>query len=68
MLAGTAVYVNAGAQLGAVTELSLAGVVTPGIVGALLLLALFPYVARAVVGLWNQRQGVEREPLLIAWQ
>ncbi len=46
MLAGTAVYVNAGAELGSVEELSASGILTPGIVGAFLLLALFPLLTK----------------------
>ncbi len=46
MLAGTMVYVNAGAQLGAVDEVSLSGIMTPGLLGAFVLLAIFPWVAR----------------------
>ncbi len=49
MLAGTFVYVNAGAELGAVEELSASGILTPGIIGAFLLLAAFPFLARALV-------------------
>lgn len=53
MLAGTAVYVNAGAELGELIVsgegFSLAGVMTPGLLGALALLAIFPWVARAVM-------------------
>lgn len=50
MLAGTAVYVNAGAQLGQLDELSFAGILTPGILGSFVLLAIFPWVARTVLG------------------
>jgi dihydrolipoamide dehydrogenase len=49
MLVGTVVYVNAGAQLGAVEELSAAGILTPNIIGAFVLLALFPFIIRAIV-------------------
>lgn len=49
MLAGTAVYVNAGVQLGALDELSLAGIMTPGLLGAFVLLGLFPWLARALM-------------------
>ncbi|GAA5315093.1 MAG: bifunctional TVP38/TMEM64 family protein/FAD-dependent oxidoreductase [Candidatus Pelagadaptatus aseana] len=49
MLAGTAVYVNAGAELGAIESLSASGILTPGLVGAFILLALLPYVLRSVV-------------------
>jgi pyruvate/2-oxoglutarate dehydrogenase complex dihydrolipoamide dehydrogenase (E3) component/uncharacterized membrane protein YdjX (TVP38/TMEM64 family) len=53
MLAGTAVYVNAGAEFAAVigqdTGFSLAGIMTPGLLGALILLAIFPWIVRSVV-------------------
>ena len=44
MLAGTVVYVNAGTQLGRIE--SLAGIVSPGLLGSFLLLGLFPLIAR----------------------
>jgi dihydrolipoamide dehydrogenase len=50
MVAGTLVYVNAGAELGAVESLSAAGILTPGVVLSLLLLAAFPFVAKMLVG------------------
>lgn len=56
MFAGTVIYVNAGAQLGAVEELSVSGVLTPSILGAFVLLALFPYIVRGVVGWWKAKK------------
>ncbi len=49
MLAGTAVYVNAGAELGAVEEFSAAGILTPALLFSFALLAAFPFVARALM-------------------
>lgn len=47
MLAGTAVYVNAGTQ---VAQLERAGdVLSPGLIGAFVLLGLFPWIARAIL-------------------
>lgn len=46
MLAGTAVYVNAGAQLANVEELSVSGVLTPQIILAFVLLGAFPWLAK----------------------
>ena len=46
MLPGTLVYVNAGAQLGQVEELSVAGILTPALIGSFVLLGLFPWIAR----------------------
>lgn len=50
MLAGTAVYVNAGAQLGQIEELSVSGIMTPGILGSFVLLAIFPWIVRGFMG------------------
>ena len=46
MLPGTIVYVNAGAQLGQVEELSVSGILTPELIGSFVLLAMFPWIAR----------------------
>jgi len=56
MLAGTAVFVNAGAELGNVEEISVSGIMTPGILIAFVLLALFPVLAKAVGVRLQQRQ------------
>lgn len=56
MLAGTIIFVNAGAQLGAVEELSVSGVLTPSILGAFVLLAIFPYIVRGIVSWWKARE------------
>ena len=61
MLAGTAVYVNAGAELGSVisTEgFSITGIMTPSLLGALILLALFPWLARAVINKIQTRRAL----------
>ena len=50
MLAGTAVYVNAGAELGAVEEFSAAGILTPTLLLSFVLLAIFPFIARGLLG------------------
>ena len=46
MLAGTAVYVNAGTQLGQLQGVS--GILSPTLIGSFILLAVFPWVARAL--------------------
>ncbi|WP_281647770.1 FAD-dependent oxidoreductase [Parendozoicomonas sp. Alg238-R29] len=56
MLAGTAVYVNAGAQLGQVKEFSVKGIATPGLVFSFVLLATFPWVARAIMNTLQARK------------
>jgi pyruvate/2-oxoglutarate dehydrogenase complex dihydrolipoamide dehydrogenase (E3) component/uncharacterized membrane protein YdjX (TVP38/TMEM64 family) len=55
MLAGTAVYVNAGTQLAAIQ--SPGDIVSPGLLGSFVLLGLFPLLAKAGVG-WVQRRKV----------
>ena len=54
MLAGTAVYVNAGTQLASIT--SLKDVASPGLLGAFVLLGLFPLVAKFVLAQIQQRK------------
>lgn len=54
MLAGTAIYVNAGAQLGHINQLS--DLMTPTLMTALLLLGLFPWIARAAINHYRARQ------------
>lgn len=61
MLAGTAVYVNAGAELGAIESLDAKGVLTPGLIGAFVLLALFPYVVK------GGKRWLERRRLLTGY-
>ena len=47
MLAGTAVFVNAGTQLGKID--SLAGILSPALLGSFVLLGLFPLLAKKIV-------------------
>jgi pyruvate/2-oxoglutarate dehydrogenase complex dihydrolipoamide dehydrogenase (E3) component/uncharacterized membrane protein YdjX (TVP38/TMEM64 family) len=55
MLAGTAVYVNAGTQLARID--SLRGILSPGLLLSFVLLGLFPLIAKKVVG-WIQARKV----------
>ncbi len=55
MLAGTAVYVNAGTQLARID--SLGGILSPGLLGALVLLGLFPLLVRKAMGALRRRGG-----------
>ncbi len=55
MLAGTLVFVNAGASLGSIEEFSAAGIMTPGVISSFVLLAIFPLLVRAVVN-WMERR------------
>ncbi|WP_415883191.1 dihydrolipoyl dehydrogenase [Neptuniibacter sp. QD34_54] len=54
MLAGTAVYVNAGTQLGQLESLS--GILSPGILLSFTLLGLFPLIAKKVIDLLKAKQ------------
>ena len=54
MLAGTAVYVNAGNQISQISSPS--GLLSPGLWGAFVLLALFPFFARKIVGAVKARK------------
>jgi len=58
MLAGTAVYVNAGTQLAAID--SPAGILRPNLIGALLLLGVFPLVAKRIVDAVKARRVYAR--------
>ena len=54
MLAGTAVYVNAGTQLAQLE--SLQGILSPGLIGSFVLLGVFPLLARKVTEVLKGRQ------------
>lgn len=55
MIAGTAVYVNAGTQL--VQLSSLSDIASPSLIAAFVLLAIFPFVARALTRKIAQRRS-----------
>jgi pyruvate/2-oxoglutarate dehydrogenase complex dihydrolipoamide dehydrogenase (E3) component/uncharacterized membrane protein YdjX (TVP38/TMEM64 family) len=54
MFAGTVVYVNAGTELAKIT--SLKGILSPGVLGAFVLLGFFPYLARGILNLVKARR------------
>ena len=54
MLAGTAVYVFAGTELGKIT--SLKGILSPGLLGAFVLLGTFPLLAKKIVNAIQARK------------
>ncbi|RZS52346.1 FAD-dependent oxidoreductase [Sphaerotilus mobilis] len=58
MFAGTLVYVNAGTQLGQIQSLS--GIVSPGVLGSLVLLGVFPLIARKLIDLFKARKVYAR--------
>lgn len=55
MLAGTLVYVNAGTQLGKLE--SLAGILSPPVVGSFVLLGVFPLLAKKAIQFIQQRKA-----------
>lgn len=57
MLPATIVYINAGAQLGAVDEFSAKGILKPEVIFAFALLGLLPLIIKAVLG-WTNRMRV----------
>jgi hypothetical protein len=54
MLAGTFVYVNAGTELARIT--STADILSPTLIGAFVLLGIFPLIAKAAVGFMRRRR------------
>ncbi len=54
MLPATAVYVNAGTQLGQLE--SPAGILSPALLGSFVLLAIFPFIARSFLGRLKARR------------
>ena len=72
MLAGTAVYVNAGTQLGQLESLS--GILSPGLLFSFVLLGLFPLFAKKITDLikskrvyarWNKPKKFDRNMIVI---
>ncbi|MFY0991528.1 FAD-dependent oxidoreductase [Halomonas sp. C05BenzN] len=58
MLPGTAVFVNAGRELGNLTSLS--GILSPGLIGSFVLIGLFPWLARGLVAVAKRRRLARR--------
>lgn len=56
MLPATAVYVNAGTQLGRLESLS--GIVSPALLVSFVLLAVFPYIARRLLAVLEGRRAL----------
>ena len=59
MFAGTVVYVFAGQKLGEIT--SLKGILSPGLIGAFILLGIFPLVAKKIV------DGIKSRKVYARW-
>ncbi len=60
MLAGTLVYVNAGTQLARIDSLS--GIVSPGLLGSLVLLGFFPLIAKKIVDMVKAKKIYAKWP------
>ena len=58
MLAGTAVFVNAGTQLAQIS--SLKGIISPAILGSFALLGIFPIVAKKILDVFKRRKVYAR--------
>ncbi|HSH06974.1 MAG TPA: FAD-dependent oxidoreductase, partial [Burkholderiales bacterium] len=58
MLAGTLVYVNAGTQLAAIETPG--GILSPGLIGAFVLLGIFPLLAKRAIALVKARRAYAR--------
>lgn len=72
MLPGTLVYVNAGRELGQLD--SLGGILSPGLIGAFVLLGVFPLIARKILDVvkarrvykgWNKPESFDRNLVVI---
>ena len=57
MLAGTAVFVNAGTQLAQIESAS--DLLTPALIGSFIALAIFPWIARAIIGAIKRRRALK---------
>lgn len=60
MLAGTAVFVNAGTQLARLESLD--GILSPGLIGSFVLLGVFPWVARRGLEVIKERRALGKWP------
>lgn len=56
MLAGTAVYINAGTQLAQIDSIS--GILSPGLIFSFALLGVFPWIAKALVAMIRSKKAL----------
>lgn len=56
MLAGTAVFVNAGKELGKIDSLS--GILSPTLIASFVLLGLFPLAAKKSIAFYKKKKGI----------
>jgi hypothetical protein len=55
MLAGTAVYVNAGKEIGKIDSLS--GILSPGLIISFVILGIFPLAVKKIVNVVQSRRA-----------
>ena len=60
MLAGTAVYVNAGTQLARIDSLS--GILSPGLIFSFALLGIFPLIAKKITAVIQSKKALAKYP------
>ena len=60
MLAGTAVYVNAGTQLAQIDSLS--GILSPGLIFSFVLLGIFPLIAKKITAVIQSKKALAKYP------
>ncbi|MDO9264856.1 MAG: FAD-dependent oxidoreductase, partial [Desulfosalsimonadaceae bacterium] len=60
MLAGTAVYVNAGTQLAKIDSLS--GILSPGLIFSFVLLGIFPFIAKKITAVIQSKKVLAKYP------
>lgn len=60
MVPGTLLYVNAGVALGALDSLTVGSLFSPQIIGALALLAAFPWVAKWLLNAYKRRRSLSK--------
>jgi len=60
MLAGTAVYVNAGTYLAKIDSLS--AILSPGLILSFALLGIFPWISRKIAGVMRTRKILAKYP------
>jgi uncharacterized membrane protein YdjX (TVP38/TMEM64 family) len=56
MLAGTAVYINAGKELGKIDSLS--GILSPTLIASFVLLGIFPIAAKRSIAFYKKKKGL----------
>jgi len=60
MLAGTVVYVNAGTQIAKIN--SMAGIMSPALIGSFVLLGIFPLITKKIIAMMSARKALKNYP------